>query len=61
MYFHIIGGVFASAKSAEKIRYALIITIEAPKHLELYSDILKSYVNTLVPMQPQIAIPIRIK
>ncbi|WP_323816505.1 S8 family peptidase [Cellvibrio sp. NN19] len=51
----------ASAKSAEKIRYALIITIEAPKHLELYNDILKSYVNTLVPIQPQIAIPLRIR
>ncbi len=50
-----------SSKNAEKIRYALIITIDAPKHSELYNDILRAYVNTLVPIQPQIAIPIRIR
>ena len=49
------------AAGAEKIRYALIITIEAPKHADLYNDILRAYAKTLVPIQPQIALPIRIR
>lgn len=49
------------ANSAEKIRYALIITIEAPKHIDLYNDILRAYTKTLVPIQPQVSLPIRIR
>lgn len=47
------------AFGAEKIKYALIITIEAPKHADLYNDILRAYSQTLVPIQPQISLPIR--
>jgi hypothetical protein len=50
----------AATTGAEKIRYALIITIEAPRHAELYNDILRAYQNVLVPIQPQVSIPIRI-
>lgn len=49
-----------TADNAQKIRYALIITVEAPKHLELYADILKAYARTLTPIQPQISLPIRV-
>lgn len=49
------------AGGAEKIRYALIITVEAPKHADLYNDILRAYANTLVPIQPQVSLPIRIR
>lgn len=45
---------------ADKIRYALIITVEAPKHADLYNDILRTYAKTLVPIQPQVSLPIRI-
>lgn len=45
--------------SAEKIRYALIITVEAAKHPDLYNDILRSYTKALVPIQPKITLPIR--
>jgi len=44
---------------AEKIRYALIITVEAPKHADLYNDILRAYTSILTPIQPQVALPIR--
>jgi len=49
------------ASGAEKIRYALIITVEAPKHADLYSEILRAYAKTLVPIQPQVSLPIRIR
>ncbi|MDR1461715.1 MAG: S8 family peptidase [Azoarcus sp.] len=48
------------ATGAEKIRYALIITIEASRHVDLYNDILRTYAKTLVPIQPQVSLPIRI-
>ncbi|MEB0147030.1 S8 family peptidase [Pseudomonas sp. CCC2.2] len=49
-----------TADKAEKIRYALIITVEAPKHPDLYADILKAYADTLVPIQPQVSLPVRV-
>ncbi len=48
------------ATGAEKIRYALIITVEAPKHVDLYNEILRTYAKTLVPIQPQVSLPIRV-
>jgi len=51
----------ASTGGADKIRYALIITVKAPKHSDLYNDILRSYAKTLVPIQPQVALPIRLR
>ena len=48
------------ATGAEKIRYALIITVEAPKHVDLYNEILRAYAKTLVPIQPQVSLPIRV-
>lgn len=46
---------------AEKIRYALILSVEAPKHADLYNDILRAYAKTLVPIQPQVSLPIRVR
>jgi len=51
----------ASTLTAKKIRYALIITVEAPRHADLYNDILRAYARTLVPIVPQIALPIRLR
>jgi hypothetical protein len=45
---------------AEKIRYALIITVEAPKYTDLYNDILRAYAKLLVPIQPKVTLPIRV-
>ena len=50
----------AKAKNPEMIRYALIITVEASNHADLYNDILRAYARTLVPIQPQVALPIRV-
>jgi hypothetical protein len=49
-----------STTNAEKIRYALIISIEAPKHTDLYNDILRAYAKTLIPIQPKVTLPIRV-
>lgn len=48
------------ASGAEKIRYALVITVEAPKHADLYNDILRAYAAILTPIQPQVSLPIRV-
>ncbi|MBE8612696.1 peptidase S8 and S53, subtilisin, kexin, sedolisin [Morganella morganii] len=48
-----------SGNKAEKIKYALIITVKAAKHQDLYNEILRAYNKILVPIQPQTAIPIR--
>src|SRR6218665_2334960 len=49
------------ATGPEKIRYALILSVEAPKHADLYNEILRTYAKTLVPIQPQVSLPIRIR
>ena len=46
--------------NANKIRYALIITIEAAKNIDLYNDILRTYSKVLVPIQPIIALPVHV-
>jgi len=45
---------------AENIKYALVITITAPKVVDLYNEILRNYPSILVPIQPEVSIPIRI-
>jgi Subtilase family len=48
------------ASAAEKIRYALIISVHAPKHADLYNEILRAYATTLIPIRPQVSLPIRV-
>lgn len=31
------------------------------RHADLYNDILRAYARTLVPIQPQVSLPIRIR
>lgn len=50
-----------AATGAKKIPYALIITVEAPRHADLYNDILRAYAKTLVPIQPKVSLPIRLR
>lgn len=52
-------GASIASHKAEKIKYALIITIKASKHQDLYNEILRTYNQVLVPIQPQTSIPIR--
>jgi hypothetical protein len=51
------GGANAGAGS-ELIRYALVLTVEAPKHVDLYDEILKSHAK-LKALEPRITLPIR--
>ena len=48
------------ATGAEKIRYALILSVEAPKHADLFNEILRAHNKTLVPIRPQVSLPIRV-
>jgi hypothetical protein len=48
----------AATVGADKIRYALVVTIEAAKHLDLYNEVLQSFATVLVAIEPKVAIPI---
>lgn len=50
----------APTVGAGKIKYALVITVEASKHQDLYNEILQSYASILVPIQPKVTIPINV-
>ena len=49
-----------NAVSADKIPYALVITIESKKTRNLYDKILQRYRTILEPLRPVVEIPIRI-
>ncbi len=44
----------------DKIPYALVITVEAKRHPDLYNEILRAYPQILIPIQPQITLPVRV-
>jgi len=48
-----------SVRGSEKIRFALIITVEAPKVRDLYDRVVQRYRTQLEPLRPIIEIPIR--
>jgi hypothetical protein len=52
-----IGG--RNAKSADKIPYALVITVASKNTGDLYNKILQRYPTILEPLKPVIEIPIR--
>lgn len=52
-----IGG--RDAKYAEKIPYALVITVDSQKTRDLYNKILQRYPTILEPLRPVVEIPIR--
>lgn len=47
-------------KRPRKVKYALIISIESKKHLNIYADILQNYSSVLLPIQPRIEIPVQV-
>ncbi len=47
-----------AASGAAKIRYALVVTVRAPKHIDLYQEILTAHAK-LEAIEPQISLPIR--
>jgi hypothetical protein len=51
------GGANAG-KGSELIRYALVVTVEAPKHADLYDKILAAH-SQLKAIEPKITLPLR--
>lgn len=49
------------ATSGDKIRYALIITIRAPKVVNLYDGIVQRYQTQLEPIQPVVEVPVEVR
>jgi hypothetical protein len=49
----------ARASTPPKIRYALVVSVTAPKTPDLYNKIVRRYATQLRPLQPVIALPIR--
>jgi hypothetical protein len=47
-----------AGKGSELIRYALVLTIEAPRHADLYDSILAAHTK-LKAIEPKITIPLR--
>lgn len=48
------------AKKPKSIPYAMVITVKARKHMNLYNDILQTYVNRLSPLKPKVDISINL-
>ena len=48
------------AKSPQKIPYAMVVTIRAPKVLDLYDRVVQRFQTQLEPMVPKIGIPVTI-
>lgn len=53
-------GADISAASADIIKYAFVVTLEAPKHKEIFSDILEAYSEILSEIEPRIATDIEV-
>ncbi len=51
----------SSATNANIINYAFIVTLEAPKHKEIFSDILEAYSEILSEIEPRITTSIEVK
>jgi hypothetical protein len=48
-----------AAKQSPRIPYALILTVRAAQHPNIYNDILRSYATQLVPIRPKLIVPVR--
>lgn len=54
-------GADISATSADIIKYAFLVTLEAPKHKGIFSDILDAYSEILSEIEPRITTDIEVK
>nr|MDT0251368.1 S8 family peptidase [Endozoicomonas sp.] len=54
------GGDSISGTKAPTIKYAFVVSLEAPKHSDIFNDILKAYSSVLTEIQPRISTPIPI-
>ncbi len=49
------GGEITGAK-APTIKYAFVVTLEAPKHKQLFTDIMSAYADILTEIEPRVSI-----
>jgi hypothetical protein len=49
-----------AARDAEKIRYALVVTVRAPRVPDLYDRVVRAYSGQLEVLVPLINIPVRV-
>ncbi|HAA44143.1 S8 family peptidase [Vreelandella sedimenti] len=54
-------GISNSPQGAEKIHFALVVTVLSKKTPDLYEQVQQKYINTLVPIEPQIDVPVQIR
>lgn len=54
-------GADINTTSADIIKYAFVVTLEAPKHKEIFSDILEAYSEILSEIEPRITTDIEVK
>lgn len=54
-------GADINSNSADIIKYAFVVTLEAPKQTEIFSDILDAYSEVLSEIQPRITTDIEVK
>lgn len=47
-----------NSRVTDALKYALVITVEAPKHNDLYTEVLDAYPGILVPIEPEIEIDV---
>lgn len=53
-------GAEISGAKAEIIKYAFVVTLEAPKHKEIFTDILDAYPEILSEIEPRIAVDVEV-
>jgi hypothetical protein len=54
-------GADISSQKADVIKYAFVVTLEAPKHPDIFSDILSSYSEILEEIRPRIRSEVLVK
>lgn len=49
-----------AAQAAEKMRYALVLTVRSPKTPDLYDEVVRAFAGRIEPLIPAVAIPIQV-
>lgn len=61
LHYNARDGVGAANDDAAPIRYAMVITITAPRNKDLYNRVVQRYQTILEPLRPVLKIPVRVK
>ena len=53
------GGEISGSK-APIIKYAFVVTLEAPKHKKIFTDIIDTYSEILTEIEPRVSLPVQV-